>query len=87
MNPREVLEFAKKNKVQIVDLKFVDLLGTWQHFSIPVEELNEGVFKDGSGLDGSSIRGFTSKGIMLSSIKDATPVAFNGPKAPRARRV
>ena len=58
MNPREVLEFAKKNKIQIVDLKFVDLLGTWQHFSIPVEELNEGLFKDGSGLDGSSIRGW-----------------------------
>ena len=58
MNPREVLEFAKKNKVLIVDLKFVDLIGTWQHFSIPMEELNEGVFKDGSGLDGSSIRGW-----------------------------
>ena len=58
MNPREVLEFAKKNKIQIVDLKFVDLLGTWQHFSIPVEELSEGLFKDGSGLDGSSIRGW-----------------------------
>jgi glutamine synthetase len=58
MNPREAVEFAKKNKVQIVDLKFVDLLGTWQHFSIPVEELTEGVFKDGSGLDGSSIRGW-----------------------------
>jgi glutamine synthetase len=58
MNAREVLEFAKKNKVQVVDLKFVDMLGTWQHFSIPIEELNEGVFKDGSGLDGSSIRGW-----------------------------
>ncbi|HJU05875.1 MAG TPA: type I glutamate--ammonia ligase [Nitrospiraceae bacterium] len=58
MNAREVLEFAKKNKVQVVDLKFVDLIGTWQHFSIPIEELNEGVFKDGSGLDGSSIRGW-----------------------------
>jgi glutamine synthetase len=58
MNPREAVEFAKKNKVQIVDLKFVDLLGTWQHFSIPVEELTEGLFKDGSGLDGSSIRGW-----------------------------
>ena len=33
MNRREVLEFAKKNKVQIVDLKFVDLIGTWQHFT------------------------------------------------------
>src|SRR5437868_15532902 len=58
MNPREVLEFAKKNKVQVVDLKFVDLLGTWQHFSIPMDELSEGLFKDGSGLDGSSIRGW-----------------------------
>jgi glutamine synthetase len=58
MNAREVLDFTKKNKVQVVDLKFVDLIGTWQHFSIPIEELNEGVFKDGSGLDGSSIRGW-----------------------------
>ncbi|TLY26859.1 MAG: type I glutamate--ammonia ligase [Nitrospirae bacterium] len=58
MTSREVLEFAKKHKVQVVDLKFVDLLGTWQHFTIPVEELNEGTFKDGSGFDGSSIRGW-----------------------------
>src|ERR671925_2198281 len=58
MTPREVLEFAKKNKAQVVDLKFVDLLGTWQHFTIPIEELNEGTFKDGSGFDGSSIRGW-----------------------------
>jgi glutamine synthetase len=41
MNSREALEFAKKNKVQIVDLKFLDLLGAWQHFSIPVEVLTE----------------------------------------------
>jgi glutamine synthetase len=58
MNVREVLEFAKKQKVQVVDLKFVDLIGTWQHFSVPVSELTEGLFKDGSGLDGSSIRGW-----------------------------
>ncbi len=41
MNVREVLEFAKKNKVQVVDLKFVDLIGTWQHFTIPINELTE----------------------------------------------
>jgi glutamine synthetase len=58
MNVREVLEFAKKNKVQVVDLKFVDLIGTWQHFTIPANELTEDLFKDGSGLDGSSIRGW-----------------------------
>jgi glutamine synthetase len=66
MNAREVLEFAKKNKVQVVDLKFVDLIGTWQHFSIPVGELTETLFKDGSGLDGSSIRGW--KGINNSDM-------------------
>jgi glutamine synthetase len=58
MNAREVLEFAKKNKVQVVDLKFVDLVGTWQHFTIPINEMTEDLFKDGSGLDGSSIRGW-----------------------------
>ena len=58
MNVREALEFAKKNRVQVVDLKFVDLIGTWQHFTIPANELTEDLFKDGSGLDGSSIRGW-----------------------------
>jgi len=58
MTPREVLDFAKKNKVEMVDLKFVDLVGAWQHFSIPTSELSLDVFKDGSGFDGSSIRGW-----------------------------
>ena len=58
MNVRQVLEYAKKHRVQMVDLKFVDLPGVWQHFTIPVSELSEGLFKDGSGLDGSSIRGW-----------------------------
>ena len=58
MTPREVSDFAKKNKVEMVDLKFVDLVGTWQHFSIPTSELNLDLFKDGSGFDGSSIRGW-----------------------------
>jgi glutamine synthetase len=60
MTPREVIEFAKKNKVEIVDLRFVDVPGLWQHFSIPVSELKEDIFEDGLGFDGSSIRGFQS---------------------------
>jgi glutamine synthetase len=60
MTPREVVEFAKKNKVEIVDLKFVDIPGLWQHFSVPVSELKEDIFEDGLGFDGSSIRGFQS---------------------------
>ena len=58
MTPKEVLDFAKKNKVEMVDLKFVDLLGAWQHFSIPTSELSLDLFKEGSGFDGSSIRGW-----------------------------
>ncbi len=58
MTPSEVLAFAKENRVQMVDLKFVDLFGIWQHFTFPIAELEESVFEDGLGFDGSSIRGW-----------------------------
>src|SRR3989304_5711645 len=58
MTPREVLEFAKKNKVVMVDLKFMDFPGLWQHFSIPINALDVSSFEDGVGFDGSSIRGW-----------------------------
>ena len=58
MTPREVLDFAKKHKVEMVDLKFTDLVGAWQHFSIPPSELTLDLVKNGSGFDGSSIRGW-----------------------------
>ncbi len=58
MTPKEVLEFSKKNNIEVVDLKFMDLIGSWQHFSVPVSELGEGLFEDGLGFDGSSIRGW-----------------------------
>jgi glutamine synthetase len=56
--PKDVLKFAKDNKVEAVDLKFLDFLGIWQHFSMPTSELNEDLFEEGSGFDGSSIRGW-----------------------------
>jgi len=58
MTPKEVLDFAKKNKARVVDIKFIDLLGTWQHFSVPTSELEESLFEEGLGFDGSSIRGW-----------------------------
>src|SRR5438876_9794039 len=58
MTAKEALELAKKNKAVMVDLKFVDFPGTWQHFTIPIEELTDTVFTEGSGFDGSSIRGW-----------------------------
>src|SRR2546429_3170166 len=55
---QSVIDLAHKQGLRIVDFKFVDLIGTWQHFSIPVSELTASLFKDGIGFDGSSIRGF-----------------------------
>jgi glutamine synthetase len=57
-SPARVIEMAKEQGVQIVDLRFSDLFGMWQHFSIPVKELTADLFAEGIGFDGSSIRGF-----------------------------
>ena len=58
MTPKEVIAFAKKNNSEMLDLKFMDLLGTWQHFTVPMSELEESLFEEGLGFDGSSIRGW-----------------------------
>src|SRR6266550_3912063 len=57
-SPADVVRKAKEAGVQVVDLRFTDLPGTWQHFSIPLKELTEALFAEGIGFDGSSIRGF-----------------------------
>src|SRR5438874_12407305 len=56
--PADVLKLVKDKGLKIIDVKFVDMPGTWQHFSIPATELSEDTFSDGLGFDGSSIRGF-----------------------------
>ena len=56
--PSEVVAMAKDQKVEMVDLKFMDLVGTWQHFTVPLAELKEEIFEEGLGFDGSSIRGW-----------------------------
>jgi len=58
MTPKDVIKLAKEKDAKIVDLRFIDLPGLWQHFSIPVAELSEELFSEGIGFDGSSIRGF-----------------------------
>ena len=67
--PKNVKDFfgcAKKNQAEMVDLKFVDMLGSWQHCSFPMDTLDEGTFEEGLGFDGSSIRGW--KGIHESDM-------------------
>jgi glutamine synthetase len=58
MTPKEVLDMAKENGAKVVDLRFMDFPGLWNHFSIPMRELEESSFEDGFGFDGSSIRGW-----------------------------
>lgn len=55
---KKVLALAEKENVKMVDFKFVDFPGIWQHFSVPLSELTLGSFEDGFGFDGSSIRGW-----------------------------
>jgi glutamine synthetase len=58
MTPQEVLSMAKENNIKMLDLRFMDYPGMWQHFSVPINQLDESNFEDGYGFDGSSIRGW-----------------------------
>lgn len=60
MKPQDVLAFAKDRGVKMVDFKFVDLPGVWQHFTVPLGEVSASTFEEGLGIDGSSIRGWKS---------------------------
>src|SRR5438067_7319040 len=58
MGPKDAIKMARDQNIEVVDLKFMDLVGTWQHFTIPLSEYEEDIFEDGLGFDGSSIRGW-----------------------------
>ncbi|GAB4563996.1 MAG: type I glutamate--ammonia ligase [Haliangiales bacterium] len=57
MKPADVLKYAQKHNAKMIDCKFVDLLGAWQHITYPIERLEDGI-EEGFGFDGSSIRGW-----------------------------
>jgi glutamine synthetase len=58
MDPKQAIDLGKAHSAKMVDLKFIDLIGKWQHTSVPFHRLSEGAFEEGFGFDGSSIRGF-----------------------------
>ncbi|MEJ5364659.1 MAG: type I glutamate--ammonia ligase [Desulfosoma sp.] len=58
MTPQEVMAFAKENNARMVDFRFLDFPGIWQHFTVPISEFDESSFEEGFGFDGSSIRGW-----------------------------
>ena len=55
---REAIAWAGQTQATMVDLKFCDLLGTWQHVTLPIRAFDESAFDEGLGFDGSSIRGW-----------------------------
>jgi|TARA_B100000470_G_scaffold136804_1_gene105986 glutamine synthetase len=57
---KEALKLMNDNGCDILDIKFIDLPGVWQHVSLPISEVNDALFTAGTGFDGSSIRGFQS---------------------------
>jgi len=60
MEPKQVLEYAAKHNAKILDLRFADVPGVWQHVSFPIAELSEESFTEGFGMDASSIRGWAA---------------------------
>ncbi len=58
MTPKDVLKLVKDKNVKMIDLRFMDFPGLWQHLTVPASEMDEGNFEDGYGFDGSSIRGW-----------------------------
>ena len=77
--PKEIVSFISHEKVQIVDLRFMDFPGLWQHFSIPAHELTEEVFEKGLGFDGSSIRGWQAINESDMLVKPVADTAFVDP--------
>ena len=60
MDAKAVLKYAEDHEAKFVSVRFTDLVGSWQHLTFPIHELDEGSFEDGFGFDGSSIRGWAS---------------------------
>ncbi|MEA1967660.1 MAG: type I glutamate--ammonia ligase [Thermodesulfobacteriota bacterium] len=58
MTPEEIVEMVREKKIRVVDIRYMDFIGTWQHFTVPACELSESSFEDGFGFDGSSMRGW-----------------------------
>ena len=56
--PKDLMSEIKDMDIKMVDMRFTDIPGTTQHFTIPIKFLDEDIFSDGLGFDGSSVRGF-----------------------------
>lgn len=76
---KDVLDMSKN--VELVDLRFIDLPGIWQHFTMPAHRLTEDFFEDGIPFDGSSVRGFQEIHESDMLLKADSETAFIDPTA------
>jgi glutamine synthetase len=76
---KELISFIEREKVEVIDLRFMDFPGLWQHFSVPVGEVNESTFEEGLGFDGSSIRGWQAINESDMLVKPVVETAFIDP--------
>jgi glutamine synthetase len=77
--PRDIVSLIEKENVEVVDLRFMDFPGLWQHFSVPAREIDEGTFEAGLGFDGSSIRGWQAINESDMLVKPVPESAFIDP--------
>ena len=77
--PKDVVDFIAKEEIKVIDLRFMDFPGLWQHFSVPAREIDEDVFESGLGFDGSSIRGWQAINESDMLVKPVPETAFVDP--------
>ena len=78
-SPKDVMGFIEKEDIKVVDFRFMDFPGLWQHFSVPAREVEEGTFESGLGFDGSSIRGWQAINESDMLVKPVVDSAFVDP--------
>ncbi len=76
---KDVMNLIKEEKVEMIDLRFMDFPGLWQHCSYPTSEIDESTFENGMGFDGSSIRGWQAINESDMLIKPVADSAFIDP--------
>ena len=76
---KDVVDFIARENVEVIDLRFMDFPGLWQHFSIPAHEVEKEMFEKGLGFDGSSIRGWQAINESDMIVKPEPSTAFIDP--------
>jgi len=77
--PEDILKLIREQEIEVVDLRFMDFPGLWQHFSIPARIVDESTFEEGIGFDGSSIRGWQAINESDMLVKPVPETAFIDP--------